>query len=121
MAHYWNRFFPAPKACLVATAFPPAAACLVAMACLLTTACHRSDTGQVDGIIAQVKEQYAPDKRTVLFSVSAEKSGPRALISGETSSPEAKRALFALLDSAGFEMVDSVQLLPGTGVGTKVF
>src|SRR5690606_27245099 len=109
MARYWNS----ENGIRPGRAYLPAAIYLLAAACLLATACRRNDTGRIDGMIERVKEQYAPDKRTVVFTVSAEKRGRHALISGETSSSEAKTSLFALLDSAGLETIDSVRVLPG--------
>lgn len=94
---------------------------VIIAAFMLLTACDAGEAGKVDKMAASVKERYAPDKRTVLFNVSAEKQGGQLVLKGETTSPLAKDKLFHLLDSAGIEVTDSLQVLPGDDVGKNVF
>src|SRR3546814_932484 len=88
---------------------------------LLVAACAGNKTNEASHLIKSVKEAYAPDKRTVLFAVSAEKREGRLVLQGETTSSLAKEALFHLLDSAGIVVTDSLQVLPGADVGPEVF
>ena len=59
--------------------------------------------------IDAVRQQYAPDKRTVLFNVTARENG---VLAGETIVPEAKAALLSKLQAAGLTYTDSIQVLP---------
>src|SRR3546814_112021 len=112
MVRYWNRR-AGRKISVYAT--------LALGVVFFAIACSRDYAGRTDEIIANVQEAYAPDKRTVLFTASAENRGGKIIVSGETSSLPAKRALFALLDSAGLDVTDSVRLLPGDDVGMERF
>lgn len=93
---------------------------MIAFLLLIGTACSRPDS-LVNEIIQSVKAEYAPDKRTVLFDVLPDWKGKRLILSGETSSPEAKQVLFRQLDHAGIEAADSVRLLPGPEEGSAIF
>ncbi|WP_345160270.1 SH3 domain-containing C40 family peptidase [Pontibacter saemangeumensis] len=59
-------------------------------------------------LIDAVRQQYAPDKRTVLFQVEA----LGHVLSGETNLPEAKAALLERLQAANIPFQDSIHVLP---------
>ncbi|MEJ8804048.1 C40 family peptidase [Pontibacter sp. H249] len=59
--------------------------------------------------VEEVRKQFAPDKRTVLFDVKAKENG---VLVGETIVPEAKAALLSKLNAAGLSYTDSIQVLP---------
>ncbi len=71
--------------------------------------------------IADVKGQYAPDKRVALFEITSEETDGTEVIKGETNLPEAKKALLAKLDSAGVKYTDSIRLLPARNLEGKEF
>ena len=56
-----------------------------------------------------VKKQFAPDKRTVLFDVTATENG---VLVGETILPEAKAALLSKLQAEKLTYTDSIAVLP---------
>lgn len=58
--------------------------------------------------IEQVKQDYAPDSRVVLFDV--EQKGE--VLAGETNHPEAKQALLEKLESEKINYIDSISVLP---------
>ncbi|PRY16480.1 SH3 domain-containing protein [Pontibacter ummariensis] len=58
--------------------------------------------------IEAVRQEYAPDKRVVLFQVEPHEQ----VLAGETNTPAAKEALLARLQEAGLAFVDSIQVLP---------
>ncbi|AKQ46917.1 glycoside hydrolase [Rufibacter radiotolerans] len=55
------------------------------------------------------RQQFAPDKRVVLFDVKANGN----VLTGETNVPAAKAALVERLQKAGLSFQDSIQVLPG--------
>ncbi|MBC5992323.1 C40 family peptidase [Pontibacter cellulosilyticus] len=59
--------------------------------------------------VEAVRKQFAPDKRTVLFDVTAKENG---VLSGETIVPEAKAALLSKLQAANLAYTDSITVLP---------
>ncbi|GAA4307890.1 C40 family peptidase [Nibribacter koreensis] len=67
--------------------------------------------------IEAVRQQFAPDKRTVLFQVSPHGQ----VLRGETNTPAAKAALLARLTSAGIPFQDSIQVLPEASLQGKHF
>ncbi|MDX5437273.1 MAG: C40 family peptidase [Pontibacter sp.] len=59
--------------------------------------------------IEAVRKQFAPDKRTVLFDVTAKENG---VLTGETILPEAKAELLKRLQAANLAFTDSIIVLP---------
>ncbi|GAB3199379.1 cell wall-associated NlpC family hydrolase [Pontibacter aydingkolensis] len=59
--------------------------------------------------VEAVRKQFAPDKRTVLFDVTAKEN---SVLTGETILPEAKAALLSKLQAANLAYTDSITVLP---------
>lgn len=79
-------------------------------------ACKSEDRKtEVDNTIAEVKEEFAPDKRVALFDVQWEDGK----LIGETNLPEAHDALLSKLSVNNMEFSDSIQLLPSAELGAK--
>lgn len=76
---------------------------------------------EVNSIIKDVKEKFAPDKRIAVFNIMAEEKNNDILISGETNLPDAKSELTELLKKAGFKFDDNVELLPSKKLGDKKY
>ncbi|HSP88076.1 MAG TPA: C40 family peptidase, partial [Ignavibacteriaceae bacterium] len=70
-------------------------------------------------IIEEVKNKYAPDKRTALFEIKTVKDPKTLYLSGETNLIEAKEELISLLKD--YDVVDEIKILPGKEVGEKIF
>jgi cell wall-associated NlpC family hydrolase len=69
-------------------------------------------------VVEQVRQEFAPDARTVVFQITASESG---VLSGQTSSPDAKRALLERLQRAGVPHTDQIRTLPDPAdVGDRV-
>jgi hypothetical protein len=60
-------------------------------------------------VLEQVRREFAPDQRTVIFQIESSESGT---LTGKTSSPEAKQALFDRLKKAGVPHQGQIRLLP---------
>ncbi len=89
---------------------------LVVVSC--TTAKQGTQTPTaVEAAIKEVKQQYAPDTRTALFSVTA--SGNK--IVGYTNIPAAKAALWQRIGALNKPIIDSVELLPAASLQNKHF
>lgn len=78
-----------------------------------------AQTGDVPDRIVQlrdsVKQAYAPDSRTVIFAPDFTIADKDVLLRGETSSEQAKSALVTGLQSAGYNVIDHLRLLPDAG------
>ena len=69
--------------------------------------------------IETVKNEFAPDKRVALFSVSAEKNGKTYILKGESNLPDAVAALKNNLTAANMAYKDEIQMLPASDLGDK--
>jgi gamma-D-glutamyl-L-lysine dipeptidyl-peptidase len=76
---------------------------------------------KVQNIIQQVKEKYAPDKRTAIFNVEANNENGNLVISGETNLIDAKNALNLSLKKEGINSQDKILMLPAEDLGDKVY
>ena len=70
-----------------------------------------------DDVIKDVKQQYAPDTRVAVWSVTADKqSGNSVVLRGKTDNPDAKDALLRGLKTVNIAYKDSITLLPDATV-----
>lgn len=70
-----------------------------------------------DNVIKDVKQQYAPDTRVAVWSVTADKqSGNSVVLRGKTDNPDAKDALLRGLKAVNIAYKDSITLLPDATV-----
>ena len=71
---------------------------------------------RIDGIVSEIKEDFAPDKRVALFDVEYKKNADQYILKGETDMPEAKKQFLAKLDSAKMSYSDQIKVLPDSSV-----
>jgi gamma-D-glutamyl-L-lysine dipeptidyl-peptidase len=72
--------------------------------------------------IDEVAAEYVPDKRTGIADALVKKQGgATVLIKGETLYPDAKDKMVALVKGSGFQVIDSITVLPGHSVGDKTW
>jgi len=69
--------------------------------------------------LAEIKAEYAPDKRVALFDVTAIKNTDEYILKGETNLPKAVKALKTRLANDSIAFVDSIQVLPADYLGKK--
>jgi hypothetical protein len=96
---------------------------VLAAALLLAGGC-RSDNKQamIESILQEAKQQFAPDRRTVVFDVTPSLDGDKLVLSGEVHNEELKRNLLEYLRSkVNYILVDSLRVLPGPEIGEKKF
>ena len=66
--------------------------------------------------VVAVRKQFAPDKHTALFDVTAKANG---VLTGETTLPEAKAELLKKLQAANLAFTDSIAVLPEAELAGK--
>lgn len=71
--------------------------------------------------ISEVKEKFAPDKRTALFNIKVKMENNFAVLSGESNLPEAKKELLNKLTLNQINFIDSVKILPSEELEGKIF
>ncbi len=69
--------------------------------------------------LAEIKAEYAPDKRVALFDVTAIKNTDEYILKGESNLPDAVKALKTRLATDSIAFVDSIQVLPADYLGKK--
>jgi gamma-D-glutamyl-L-lysine dipeptidyl-peptidase len=74
-------------------------------------------TPAVEAAIQEVKQQYAPDGRTALFTVTV--TGNKVV--GYTNQPAAKAALWQRLNTLNKQWIDSIEVLPAALLQNKHF
>ncbi|HQJ46261.1 MAG TPA: SH3 domain-containing protein, partial [Ignavibacteriaceae bacterium] len=72
-------------------------------------------------IIQNVKDKFAPDKRTALFNVEAVEDENVVIIKGETNLPEAKVELDKGLKQTKINFTDKIELLPSEKLNGKIY
>jgi len=70
--------------------------------------------------LAEIKAEYAPDKRTALFDVSVEENTEKYILKGESNLPDAVEALKSRLAADSIPYIDSIQILPADNLGDKI-
>lgn len=89
---------------------------LTIMAFLILASCakkaEKEDENEADEVIAQVRGDYAPDKRVALFDVEAEKKGQDYVLKGESNLPDAVDKLKQKLKEENLKFTDSISMLP---------
>ncbi|MAO18313.1 C40 family peptidase [Muricauda ruestringensis] len=96
----------------------------IVLTVLFFSACNpenSSDVNKVDGVIAAVKENYAPDKRVALFDIQSGKNSSGYILKGKTNLPEALDALKKELDSQNIKYTDSIEVLPSEKLEGKIY
>lgn len=74
----------------------------------------------VDSIIKEAKERFAPDKRTAIFDIEFKSENGVIVLSGETNIPKAKDYVTKRIGEK-FNMNDNIDVLPEEELKEKVF
>ncbi|MGB7842706.1 MAG: SH3 domain-containing C40 family peptidase [Salinimicrobium sp.] len=77
------------------------------------------EINKADPVIAQIREEFAPDKRVALFNVTGEETDGTYVVKGESNLPEAVETLRQRLRDSEITFIDSVEVLPGKELGGK--
>lgn len=83
--------------------------------CLLFS-CVGSDTSHTLDTVKQmgeeIRKQFIPDKRVGIFDVTYRMNGKQLVLKGGTTSAEAKTMLIHELTTSGYDILDSLRILP---------
>ncbi|MCC5930876.1 MAG: C40 family peptidase [Cyclobacteriaceae bacterium] len=87
---------------------------LIQISCNLHTA--SDDKERIVQIIEEVGNDLIPDKRLAVYNIDLVKSrvSDKFIVKGETSVPQAKQLLLKACYESGFNLSDSIQILPET-------
>ncbi len=93
----------------------------LAIAVLALISCNdkseeKEEIDRSQAIIAEVSEQYVPDKRVALFDVEAIKKDGSYILKGESNLPDAVNVLKQKMEAEGLKYTDSISLLPDNEV-----
>ncbi len=83
---------------------------LVVWLAVMTYQAHAQEA-DMQALIGQVKETYAPDRRVAIYDVEVVRSSGALVLKGKTNLPRAKEALLAALRDTGMKFVDSLRVL----------
>lgn len=89
---------------------------------ILFTGCKEDPNKTEDPIqvsLAEIKAEYAPDKRVALFEVVAKKDTENYILKGESNLPDAVEALKTRLAADSIPFTDSIQVLPAADLDKK--
>jgi cell wall-associated NlpC family hydrolase len=92
---------------------------LLTLFALNLNAQNKFDMEQIQNIIEEVKIKYAPDKRTALFNINAEKENEKITLKGETNLPEAKEELMQKLNE--YKISEQIEVLPQAELEDKTY
>jgi uncharacterized protein YgiM (DUF1202 family) len=73
---------------------------------------EEKDENKAEETIAEVRQEFAPDKRVALFDIQAEKMEDSYVLKGESNLPEAVNNLKAKLEAENVNFRDSIKILP---------
>lgn len=85
--------------------------------------CHNNhilETG-LEGINESIKEQFAPDKRTAIYTIKIDSRDSKILVSGETNSKIAYQKLLDSLKSLDIAFINNIRILPDSVLGEKSY
>lgn len=92
----------------------------ISLGIVLLMGCKEDPSKAEDPIqtkLAEIKSEYAPDKRVALFDVTATQNTEEYILKGETNLPDALDALKQRLAADSIAYVDSIQVLPADYLG----
>ncbi|MDT0647264.1 SH3 domain-containing C40 family peptidase [Zunongwangia sp. F260] len=81
----------------------------------ITVSCDQKeekDENKAEETIAEVRQEFAPDKRVALFDIQAEKKEDVYILMGESNLPEAVNNLKEKLEAENVNFRDSIKILP---------
>jgi cell wall-associated NlpC family hydrolase len=85
--------------------------------------CEKNNTSTTDleNTSNAIKQQFAPDKRVIIYDINFKKTDSKIIVEGETNSQEAYNRLLDSLKKLEFEVINRIRFLPDSIVGDKKF
>lgn len=76
----------------------------------------------VETLVAEAKQKFAPDRRTTVFDIAPELSGTMLTLRGEIHTASLKEELLRFLrERSSYTLVDSLLVLPDPALGPRTF
>ncbi len=89
---------------------------------ILTIACNNQALlKDAMTISADIKNNYAPDKRVALWNLKISPSGKKVVLKGQTNLPDAKADFIKQLAAKDIAIIDSLDVLPNEKLGAKTY
>ncbi len=95
---------------------------VICLACIaLCASCHSnvSVLNEAQQTALSVEKQFVPDSREGIYKVALRTDKSALIVSGETTSPEAKKALLSRLTKPEYTIIDSLKILPDCSSNSK--
>lgn len=89
--------------------------------CTLLSASNLFAAQPADDIIKDVKNRYAPDRRTELYDIKVHEYPSVTVLTGRTTSAEALAETVGLLSADGKNVVNDVRLLPDEKMNGEIY
>jgi hypothetical protein len=77
------------------------------------------ETEPHSGVLKQLRQKYAPDRRTSIFTVNARMEGDTCVLAGDVASDDVKRDVLSAFAAGHIAVVDSIAVLPSKEIGLK--
>lgn len=97
--------------------------CAIAFSLLVLIGCKKDPNetkAPIELRLAEIKAEYAPDKRVALFDVTAIQDGEKYVLKGESNLPRALEVLKTRLAADSIPFIDSIQLLPAAHLEKQI-
>lgn len=85
---------------------------------------NAQDSGYIDDIntiITDIKNKYAPDSRTAIFEIEIVGDSLPVTVKGKTNILTAKEEFIKMCESIDVKIIDDIEELPGKDLGDKVY
>ena len=76
---------------------------------------------QINSILQELKDKFAPDKRTAVFNFESVESENNIIIKGETNVSEAYSEFTKMMSDADIKFDNQIEMLPSEKLGEKKF
>jgi len=76
---------------------------------------------QINSILQELKDKFAPDKRTAVFNFESVESESKIIIKGETNVSEAYSEFTKMMSDADIKFNNQLEMLPSEKLGEKKF
>ncbi|MFH6603113.1 NlpC/P60 family protein [Maribacter algicola] len=93
---------------------------LCGVLCMVSCQTELKEENLFEEEIANIRSQFAPDKRVALFEVEAIRNNDSYILRGESDMQDAIEALKKQLYAKNVAFVDSIQLLPSHDLGENI-
>lgn len=87
----------------------------------ITNNYSQTEMEKINSILQNVKERFAPDKRTSVFNIEVVQENEKLILKGETNLSEANTELAKLLYDQNINIKDEIEFLPSKSLGEKIF